>query len=605
MAARVMIEAEVGEATTVIDASAVAAEWLGAFEAATAQGDISAVLALFSEDCWWRDWLAVTWNLRTMQGPDAIGAVTGDRLADVGFRDLVLRDQIPASVDDGALMAAFEFKTNVAAGRGIVRLRNRNGVWQAWTLFTIVDELIHHPERGITIDDWRRPEDRDPGETWYEYRSRTTELAGHEPDVVVVGAGHSGLAITARLAHLGLATLLVEQTARIGDVWRDRYNNLSLHDTKWFSEMPYMPYPDNWPVFIPKELVADWFETYALHQQLNVWTSTEVMGAAYDDDTQRWTVELSRNGAPRIVCPRHLVFATGAHAGAPEPPPLPGRASFAGEVVHSSGHEGGPALGGKRVIVVGVGSSGFDVAQDAYLNGATEVTIVQRSPIPVVSSENVVQATRNLFSESGPPIDDADLIFYSLPWPVILSSAAAGGARKVAEFDAKMLAGLNRAGLRTSLGPGDTGLIGQSLLREGSGYYIDKGCSQLIIDGKVNVQQGEITSFTQDGVVFSDGSSALADVVVFSTGFPNMRDFVRPIVGDSLADTLSPIWRLDDEGEFRGIYRPSGHPRLWFAAGGFPQSRPMSRLLAIQIKAAEEKLTDIGFSQASNGSATT
>jgi cation diffusion facilitator CzcD-associated flavoprotein CzcO len=588
-----MTETPAREATiAAIDAAGIAGDWLAAFEAAAGQGDITGVLALFAEDCWWRDWLAVTWDLRTLRGPDAIKAAAGDRLAATGFRALTLRSQIPARIDDeGIITAGLNFKTNVAAGRGMVRLREQDGTWKAWTLFTKVDDLIDYPERRMTLDegcDHPQPADRGDRETWYEYRARKSDFADRQPDVLVVGAGHAGLTTTARLEHLGLSTLLVEQTTRVGDVWRQRYNNLSLHDSKWFGQMPYLPFPDSWPAFSPKEMIADWFESYAWMLQLNVWTSTQVISAAYDEVSGRWTVELSRDGAPRVVRPRQLVFATGAHGGHPQPPALPGRESFAGTVVHSSSHQGGAALEGKRVITVGVGSSGIDVAEDAYLNGAA-VTIVQRSPTCVVSTTNGVRGSGALYGESSPPVDDADLMFNSYPVHLFLKEVMPPMVRRTAQLDAEMLAGLNRAGLRTTLGPGDSGIIGQSWVR--GGYYIDKGATQLIIDGKIKIQPGEITSFTPDGVIFSDGSSAPADVVVFAIGFPNMRDAIRPIIGDELADTLSPVWYLDDEGEIRGVFRPSGHPKLWFAGGGFVHSRWGSKLLAMQIKASEEGIS--------------
>ena len=579
---------EVDTTSRVIDAREVAADWLAKFEAAAGQNDFSAVLALFTEDCWWRDWLSVSWDLRTMHGLDAVTSVAGHRLARTGFCDLMIRDQIPVTLDDGVILAAFDFKTNVAAGRGIVRLCDQEDGWRARILFTTIDGLLGYPEQQVTVDDGcdhPQPEDRDLRETWYEYRARRGESLGHAPDVLVVGAGHAGLNTTARLQHLGLSALLVEQTARVGDVWRLRYNNLSLHDSKWLGQMAYLPFPDSWPVFSPKEMVADWFEAYAWIMQLNVWTSTQVVSAAYDDTTERWDVELSREGTRRLVSPKHLVLATGPFAGNPQPPTLPGRESFAGDVVHTSGHEGGATLEGRRVIVVGAGSSGFDVAEDAYLNGAAQVTMVQRSPTYVVSTSNGLRAAGALYGESAPPVDDADLLLNSLPWHLFLKEVAPAEVRRVAKLDAEMLAGLNQAGFRTTLGPGDTGLAGSAW--GGRGYYIDKGACQLIIDGKIKIQPGEITSYTPDGVVFSDGSTVSADLVVFATGFPNMRENLRPIIGDDIADRLTPIWYLDDEGEIRGVFRPTTHPRLWFAGGGFLQSRFGSRLLAVQIKASE------------------
>ncbi|MDV6212805.1 FAD-dependent oxidoreductase [Rhodococcus erythropolis] len=570
----------------------VALGWLGAFEAAAAADDIEQVLSLFDEkDCWWRDMLTLTWDLRTMHGLDKIRDLATGRLASVGYSEFKISTKILTSVVDGVLTAAFDFRGHVVQGRGIVRLRHDGDSWKAWTFLTKTDDLVDFPELQTTLADATKPkhtEAQQDRESWYEFRERQREFRDREPDVVVVGAGHAGLNATARLQHMGLSTLLLERTPRIGDVWRQRYHNLALHDTKWYGQMPYLKYPDNWPLFAPKELLGDWFEAYVWILQLNAWTSTEVKRAEYDEDAGRWTVELIREGQAREVHPKYVVFATGAFAGDPQPPTLPGRDQFRGRVVHSSAHEGGEALRGKRVVVVGTGSSAHDVAQDACEMGA-EVTMVQRGPTYVVSTKRgVPELFRDLYSESSPENEESDLIGMSFPWPLFLEMSPAV-TRTVAELDAELLEGLAKAGFRTSLGTNDSGLFGLSLGR-GGGYYINKGCSDLIIEGRIRIQQGEVSTLTEDGVIISDGTELPADVVVFATGWPNMRDTLRPIVGDDVADQLSPVWGLDDEGELRGIFRPSGHPRLWCMAGGFQQSRYGSKLLAVQVKAIEEGL---------------
>jgi cation diffusion facilitator CzcD-associated flavoprotein CzcO len=586
-------------ATGSVDVEALAVEWLSAFEAAAGRDDIDGILELFVDDCWWRDWLAVTWDLRTMRGAEGIRALAGGRLARAGFHDLAVDDRIPPGEAGGIASVAYTFKTKVAAGRGILRLRRdgEQGPWKAWVLLTKVEELLDFPEQRTRLSDAAAEQytvARTGRESWGEMRERRREFTEADPDVVVVGGGHAGLTAAARLEHLGLATVILERNARLGDVWRQRYFNLSLHDSKFFGNMPYLPFPDNWPVFAPKDLIGDWFEAYATVLQLNAWTSSEVLGASYDEASERWAVEVRREGQIRVLHPRHVVFATGAHGGDPGPPELPGLESFRGVAVHSASHRGGDEMEGKRVIVVGTGSSGHDVAQDAYEMGA-EVTMVQRGATYVMSVKSGVPTLhQDSYSETTRDFEDSDLEMSAAPWELFIEEAAGPLIRKIAELDAELLAGLNEAGFRTTLGYNDSGLLGQNLLHppRGGGYYIDKGCSQLIIDGKIKVKGGVVTGFTETGVTYDDGSEQEADVVVFAIGFPNMRDNVRPIVGDELADTLSPVWRLDDGGEIAGAWRPTGHPRLWFNAGGFWQTRIGSKLLALQIKAAEEGLVE-------------
>ena len=586
-----MTETAVVDAPSDHDAAEIAAAWLVAFQSAAEAGDLDALEGLFVEDCWWRDLLCVTWDLSTARGFASIRERYGKRLAGTGFRDMVPAADVPVAVADGVLTAFHEFDTAIAHGRGVLRLMQQDGEWRAWTLLTAMQDLRDHPEQRTSVHDAAREKHNNPveqRETWTQYRERQREFADAEPTVVVVGAGHAGLNIAARLGHLGVSTLVLEQTPRVGDVWRNRYHNLSLHDTKWYGQMPYLPFPDNWPVFAPKEMIADWFEAYAWILQLNVWTNSQVQSAVYDETAGRWTVTLTRDGETREIHPAHVVFATGAFAGAPDIPQLPGIEEFRGVAVHSSAHAGGRGLHGKKVVVVGTGASAHDVAQDAYEMGA-EVTMVQRGPTYVISSQYGVPAMHEaLYSESSPPVEQSDLLSLSFPWHLFLETSGPG-VEQLAEIDKELLDGLRAAGFELTSGINGSGLFGLSLIR-GGGYYIDKGCSRLIADRKIALQHGEVARFTATGVVYSDGTEAQADIVVFATGWPNMRDTIRPIVGDEVADGLTTVWGLDDQGEIKGVFRPSGHPRLWFMAGGFQQSRYGSKLLALQIKAVEEGL---------------
>lgn len=575
-------------ADTAAESTEVARLWLDTFHTAVAATDMDALESLFVADCWWRDILAITWDLQTARGFDQIREKFGEHLTATGFSDFALDPAIPVDDTDGVVTAFYTFTTNVSRGRGIVRLMNVDGVYKAWTLLTKIEELIGHEELRTSVHDAASESHNGAvsgRETWPEKRAREREFVDGEPDVVIIGAGHAGLTTAARLGHLGVRTLLVEKSARLGDVWRLRYNNLSLHDTKWYGQMPYLAYPDNWPVFAPKELIADWFEAYAWILQLNAWTNTEALQAEYDEQTGRWNVRVNRDGSERILHPRHIVFATGAFAGNPPVPEYPGEETFRGEVIHSSRHHGGRDLADKNVIVVGTGASAHDVAQDAYEQGAN-VIMVQRGATYVVSSRYGVPAMHEaLYSESSPPVEDADLIALSMPWNLYLETARPS-VEALAEIDKELLDGLREAGFRLTDGINGSGLFGLSLTR-GGGYYIDKGCSQLIIDRKIALRHGEVDHYTDTGVVYSDGSSDEADLVVYATGWPSMRDNIRPIVGDAVADGLTDVWGLDEQGEIRGTFRPSGHPRLWFMAGGFQQSRYGSKLLALQIKASE------------------
>jgi len=488
----------------------------------------------------------------------------------------------------------YTFATDSAVGRGVVRLAHDGQEWKATQVSTFLDGLKDHPFRFATIDDVHLPEFNLPVEPGQ--RKSTPELAAercaftHEdPGVLVIGAGHSGMFLAAYLERLGVPTLLVDRFERAGDNWRKRYSGLALHDLKWAVQFPYMPFPPSWPVFLSKDYLADWLEQYVTNMELNLWTSTTVKSAEYDKAKRRWTVQLDRNGELRTLRPNHLVISTGLN-GLPKLPTFEGMSDFRGQVFHSSSYEGGAAAAGKRVVVVGAGSSGHDVAQDAYENEASSVTMVQRSPTYIYSQNRGVPIQfGKYYGHNHMPIEDADLLASVNPTALSLKQGPIV-TRLIADADADLLNQLEEAGFRTTLGPGDAGLI--PIATTGGSYYIDKGASQLIIERKIRVQQGEIARFTPTGVVYSDGTEEQADIVVLCTGYTNVRESVRPILGDEVTDSLATVWNVDERGEVRTSMRHSGHEKLWFVANGLRIGRFLSKPVAVMIKAIEEGLLD-------------
>ncbi|MEQ8799443.1 MAG: NAD(P)/FAD-dependent oxidoreductase [Salinisphaeraceae bacterium] len=574
--------------------AAIAAAWLEAFDQAMTAGDAAAAANLFLAQGWWRDLLALTGDLRTREGRDRIGAGLAPALARQHPRGFCLQADRPVTLEqpdaDTAWVQGFcEFETDTGRGRGFLRLmRDADGVWRAWTLGTALESLKGHEE----ALGHRRPQGVVHGpqrdrENWAERRAAAREFADRDPRVLVIGAGQGGLTIAARLGRLGVDTLVVEKNPRVGDNWRNRYHSLVLHDPVWYDHMPYLPFPPHWPVFTPKDKLADWFEHYANALELNIWTGSRIESAEYDKTRERWAVQVRRcDGSLREMHPNHLVMATGI-SGLPLVPDIPGMDDFRGQVVHSSAHQGGEGWAGRKAVVVGTGNSGHDIAHEFHEHGA-DTTMVQRSSTYVISSENGIPTLfGGLYEEGGPPTEDADLMFASLPYP-LLAELHKGLTQQVAEMDRELLDGLESAGFKLDFGEDGSGLF-MKYLRRGGGYYIDVGCSRLIAEGAISVKQGAgIEAFTETGLRLDDGSHLEADIVVLATGYTNMRERARALLGDDVADRARPVWGLDDEGELRTIWRESGHPGLWFMGGNLHQSRHYSKFLALQIKAREE-----------------
>jgi putative flavoprotein involved in K+ transport len=489
-----------------------------------------------------------------------------------------------------AVEAIFEFVTAFGAGSGVVRLvpdAAAPGQTRAWTLLTSLHELRGHEESAGT----RRPGGQDysrdfGGDNWQDKRDKARAYVDHDPAVIVVGGGQAGLAVAARLGQLGVDTLIIDRQARIGDNWRKRYHSLTLHNEVHVNHLPYMPFPPTWPVFIPKDKLANWFEAYAESMELNFWTGTELTAGSYDEKARQWHVVLRRaDGTDRIMRPRHLVFATGVSS-IPQMPKLPGLDSFRGTVMHSGAYTDGAAWRGRKTLVLGTGNSGHDVAQDLHASGA-EVSLIQRSPTYVVSIQEA-QSVYAIYSE-GIPIEDCDLLATSFPYPVLkrayqISTAASR------EIDRPMLEGLAARGFRLDYGEDDTGFQ-MKYLRRGGGYYFNVGCSDLIINGRVGLlQYADIESFVPEGAQLRDGRIVPAELLVMATGYKNQQDVVRAYLGDRIADRIGPVWGFDDGGELRNMWRQTAQDGLWFTAGSLAQCRIYSRYLALQIKAREAGL---------------
>jgi cation diffusion facilitator CzcD-associated flavoprotein CzcO len=581
------------------DDIAVADNWLAQFEDALAKSDDGGLKTLFHPDSHWRDVLALSWNIQTVNGADAIledlklhapdaapsgFAVDPDRAAP--------RKVIRAGTN--AIEAIFKFETRVGRGSGIIRLIPDAGdgnALKAWTLLTELGELrgfeeplgVTRPRGNAYSRDFRGP-------NWLDLRKQSAGYAEHDPTVLVIGGGQSGLSIAARLKQLNVDALIVDREKRIGDNWRKRYHALTLHNQVQVNHLPYMHFPPNWPTYIPKDKLANWFEAYVESMELNFWTDTEFEGGSYDEAAQRWTVTLrGADGTKRTMHPRHVVLATGV-SGIPSVPEIAGLKDFRGTVMHSSQYDDGENWKGKRAIVIGTGNSGHDIAQDLHSSGA-EVTLFQRSSTLVVSIEPSAQLVYTPYNEG--TLEDNDLIATSMPLKVARKSHALTCAKSKA-LDKNLLEGLARVGFKLDFGEDDTGWQFKYLTR-GGGYYFNVGCSDLIIKGDIRLKQfADLDRFVADGAKMKDGETIASDLVVLATGYKRQEELVRLLFGDAVMNRVGTIWGFGDSQELRNMYTRTGQPGLWFIAGGLAQCRIGSKHLALQIKAIEEGLLPRG-----------
>lgn len=570
--------------------AAIVADWLARFEQALAGQNDGALQGLFRPECHWRDVLALTWRIQTVDGREAVlrglKAHAG-RARPASFR-IDPHRTAPRRVTragTGAIEAIFRFETAEGRGSGVLRLVADDGnTLQAWTLLTALDELKGFEERLGRARPQGNAYSRDfRGPNWLDQRKADAAYDGRDPAVLVVGGGQAGLSISARLKQLQIDTLIVDRERRVGDNWRNRYHALVLHNQVHVNHLPYMPFPPNWPTYIPKDKIAGWFESYVENMELNYWTATEFESATYDSGAQRWSVTLRlADGTKREMRPRHVVMATGV-SGIPSLPDIPSLRNFGGTVLHASQYDDGEAWKSKNVLIIGTGNSGHDIAQDLHSAGA-KATLVQRSPTMVVNVEPSAQLPYALYDEA--PLEDCDLITTSVPLALARKSHIAITAQAKA-MDRELLEGLARRGFKLDYGEDGTGWQFKYLTR-GGGYYFNVGCSDLIVNGEVGlVQFSDIEGFVAEGARTRDGRTLSADLVVLATGYKGQDDLVRKLFGDHVAARLGPIWGFGDEQELRNMFVRTRQPGLWFIAGSFAQCRIYSKYLGLQIKACE------------------
>ena len=570
--------------------------WLGAFEAALARNDIEAAVAMFEPDAFWRDLVAFTWNIRTQEGQDAIRKMLNARLKEVQPSRFAIEGD--ATEAGGITDVWFTFETGVARGRGQLRLRDG----KAWTFLTTMVELKGFEEKKGSSRAMGAEHGVQRGrKSWAERRADEVARLGYQdqPYVVIVGGGQGGIMLGARLRRLGVPTIIVEKNAKAGDSWRNRYKSLCLHDPVWYDHLPYLPFPDDWPVFAPKDKIGDWLEMYTKVMELNYWGSTVAKKAHFDEAKQEWVVEVEREGKPVTLRPKQLVFALGV-SGYPTVPKIPGAETFLGDQHHSSKHPGPEAYAGKKCVVLGSNNSSHDICAALWEQGA-DVTMIQRSSTHIAPSDSLMElALGGLYSEqavkNGIDHHKADLVFASVPYK-IMHTFHIPVYDEMKKRDADLYSRLEKAGFMLDFGVDGSGLF-MKYLRRGSGYYIDVGASELVANGSIKLKSGvNIERVNPKSVTLSDGTELPADLLVYATGYGSMNGWLADLISPEVADKVGKCWGLGSdtpkdpgpwEGELRNMWKPNQVKNLWIHGGNLHQSRHYSQFLSLQLKARME-----------------
>ncbi|KAK7055819.1 FAD/NAD-P-binding domain-containing protein [Favolaschia claudopus] len=443
------------------DASAIAESWLQSFGAFLQSGDLAGATSCFAPHGYLRDVLIFTWNNRTLVGHSQITTYLNDTLDRVSITEAKLdtREHLAPSFGHVTPMAfgvssGFTFETAVGHGEGHFSLvQNEDCEWKAIVVSVMLADIRGHeesgPEKGVY-----------GGHTlaWHDVHRERSEAIERDPHVLIIGAGQTGLNVGARFRQMNIPSLIIETTARVGD-------------------MLYQSFPDNWPTYTPRDKLADWLEQYAISQDLVIWTNSRAL------PTPTWNPVLKRWSLTSFI-------AAGA-LGVPLLPVIQDATSFRGDIIHAAAYDGGKNFAGKRVMVVGAGNSSADICQDLAFHGASEVTMLQRSSTCVIS----VETTARLLSRL---------------WPA---------HRTMWAQEKETHKGLREAGLSLTMGKDGSGQYPMIFERFGG---LDVGAADLIRSGKIKIKHGvEIERFTGTSAIFTDGSSIALDVVIFATGYRN------------------------------------------------------------------------------------
>ena len=568
--------------------------WLVALEQALGSGNQPDFDDLLLEESYWRDMVALTWDTCQFWGRDKIRVAINAAAPKMGFGNLRLDDERSAPrladfVGEPYVEMFFAFDTKYGKGKGFARLSQDATAFSGLRAMMVATNLMElhvapepkgrHHRLGF--------EPAFPGQNYGEWNAAKRDFSEKDPDVLIIGGSHSGLCVGARFERKGTSYLIVEKNAKPGDMWRGRYEALALHTPTVINHLPYIPMPDHWSMFTPKDQWADFCDAYALLMNLNLWGNTEARGCSFDEATMTWNVELKlADGSTRVMHPKHVVLAVGGVGGRPRIPELPGLKEFKGDVKHSSAFASGAPYTGKKVMVVGASTTAHDICLDLAMRGA-DTMMAQRGATCVVNISEVLAFGADYARVSG---DEADMLRSAMPYPLWIKRAKVytEGTEKSHK---ELHDGLRRAGQRLTIGHDDTGWS-IKLFREAAGYYLNVGASEAIVDGRIKMQDyDEIDKFVPQGALLKDGSIIELDAVILCTGYYDLENDIAALLGDDIAKKVGRCNGVDPEyGEYRTMSRPTAQPHLWLINGGIPDSRKSSDHLAMQVIAPTSAL---------------
>jgi len=317
---------------------------------------------------------------------------------------------------------------------------------------------------------------------------------------LIIGAGPAGLAVAGRMRHRNIPFELLEQTTRVGWAWRHHYDRLHLHTVKQLSALPHLPFPDHYPVYVPRQQVVDYLENYAQHFNIQPQFNTAVQ--QIKKEKNQWIVQTNTD---QTYVADNVVIATGVNR-IPNVPVWEGQDTYKGSIIHSRNYKNPKPFKGQKVLVVGMGNTGAEVALDLSEHNI-DTTISVRSPITMVPRD-----------VNGRPVQLTAKKLAKIPFGI--------GDWLGTQIRRFIIGDLTKYGV-----PLSTMHPTVQLRETGKTPVIDIGTAQAIKDGKIKAVGG-IDRLYEEGVLFKNGDKKAFDSIILATGYhAKLADFIEGISG--------------------------------------------------------------------------
>ncbi len=338
---------------------------------------------------------------------------------------------------------------------------------------------------------------------------------------LIIGAGPAGLGLAGRLRKAGIDFEIIEKSNNVANAWHNHYDRLHLHTVKQLSNLPHLPFPEDYPLYVPREKLVAYFDTYAATFKIKPHFGKTVNAVKKEGD--EW-ITTTKNG--ETYQSKNVIIATGVNR-VPNIPSWEGQENFKGTIIHAKDYRNVQPFLGKKVLVIGMGNTGAELALDLSEHDC-ETYISVRGPVSIVP--------RDL---NGRPVQLTSIQLAKLPF---------GFGDWLGNFIRGIYLGdLTKYGLNApKLSPA------KQLKVTGKTPVVDIGTVNQIKAGKIKVKS-EIQSFTSNSIKFKNGEEQPIDAVILATGYrANVEDFIEDTTGLLNSDNL-PKQAIFD-GKNKGLY---------------------------------------------------